>query len=103
MPVVTLVISFESLSEPRPVTRLVIKTSELEELYEWSQIALIYIRKNTDRGNLDLSLALRRYQELLDSFYNWCFEELTTTWKDLIDDFTSRQEELARLTSGKKT
>ena len=83
----------------RPVVRLMVKARDLENLYAWSSLALEYIRANADYENVDVTLALRRYQELLESFYAWFFQQLTITWRDLLDDFDHRRQELARLTT----
>lgn len=104
LPPVARVTTFEAdSSNPntvRPVVRLMVKVRELENLCEWSSLALAYIRANVDHENVDVTLALRRYQELLESFYAWFFQQLTITWKDLLEDFDRRRQELARLTNG---
>ena len=103
LPPVARVTTFEAdSSNPntvRPVVRLMVKARDLENLYEWSSLALAYIRANVDHENVDVTLALRRYQELLETFYAWFFQQLTITWKDLLDDFDHRRQELARLTN----
>ena len=103
LPPVARVTTFEAdSSNPNtvsPIIRLMIKVRDLENLYKWSSFALAYIRANVDHENVDVTLALRRYQELLESFYVWFFEQLTMTWKDLLDDFDHRRQELARFTT----
>ncbi len=103
LPPVARVTTFEAdSSNPntvRPVVRLMVKARDLENLYEWSSLALAYIRANVDHENVDVTLALRRYQELLESLYAWFFQQLTITWKNLLDDFDHRRQELARLTT----
>jgi len=104
LPPVARVTTFEADSlnpaTVRPLVRLMVKARDLENLYGWSSPALAYIRANIDHESVDVTLAIRRYQESLESFYAWFFQQLTITWKDLLDDFDRRRQELARLTNG---
>jgi hypothetical protein len=103
LPPITRVTTFEPVppgpNTVRPVTRLVVKVKDLNDLYEWSPLALAYVRANTDRESIDVTLAVRRYQDLMDEFYAWFFKQLTITRKDLREDFDRRRQELAKLTS----
>ena len=104
LPPVARVTTFEPVrpgpNTVRSVTRLMVKVDDLNDLYEWSPLALAYIRANTDRDSIDVTLAVRQYQEMIDEFYKWFFEQLTLTRTDLLEDFGCRREELAKLTSG---
>ena len=102
LPPIARVTTFEPIQSGsknvRPVTRLMVKIEDLNELYDWSPLALSYIRANIDRDSIDVTLAIRQYHEMLEEFYTWFFKELKLRQMDLLQDFDRRRKELAKLT-----
>lgn len=100
LPVIARVTTFERV-EPnsdavRPLTRLMVDINELLVLHDWSPQAREYIREAADRQKVDVTLAVRRYQEAITEFYEWFFAAVTEVKKELLEDFRRRREELAR-------
>lgn len=82
-----------------PRLRLMVSTAALRAMHDWSRQARSYIGQAADHDNVDMTIAAKRYHEVVDAFHDWFVEEIKRARKDLLDDFDARRTELARLSS----
>ena len=82
-----------------PRLRLMVSTSALQATNDWSPGARRYIEQAADRDHVDMTVALKRYHEVADSFNDWFADEIKTARRDLLDDFRTRRADLIRLQS----
>lgn len=82
-----------------PRLRLMVSTSTLSAMHDWSQLARVYIEEAADRDNVDMTVVVRAYQAVADALHDWFIAEIKKARKDLLDDFDARRSELARLSA----
>lgn len=82
-----------------PRLRLMVSTTALRAMHDWSRVARAYIGQAADRDDVDMAVAVKEYQEIVDGFHDWFIKEIKTAKKDLLDDFDARRTELARLSA----
>ena len=82
-----------------PRLRLMVSTSALGAMHDWSRLARAYIEQAADRDDVDMTVVVKGYHAVADALHDWFIAEIKKARKDLLDDFDARRSELARLSA----
>jgi len=82
-----------------PRLRLMVSTSALGAMHDWSRLARAYIEETADSDNVDMTVVVKGYQSVADALHDWFIAEIKKARKDLLDDFDARRSELRRLSA----
>ena len=82
-----------------PRLRLMVSTSALAAMHDWSRLARAYIDESADQYNVDMTVVVKGYHAVADALHEWFITEVKKARRGLLDDFDARRSELARLSS----